>query len=251
MTILSATAVAAYLGVLCAISPCPLATNIAAVGFVSRGLSPVRTLLGGLLYATGRAAVYVLIAVALVSGIVAAPELSHVLQKHMNRAMGPILVIVAAVLLGLIRLPSFGADRFSAVQKRLANSGIAGAFLLGAFFALAFCPTSAALYFGSLLPLAIDNNSPLLLSSVFGVASALPVVMFSLLIAAGLRKVGSLFGRISMIEKWLRLITGVGFLVVGTGWTLKGMSEQRPFAFHTSWIQTDDLRLPFQASWRE
>ncbi|MBQ3807090.1 MAG: sulfite exporter TauE/SafE family protein, partial [Kiritimatiellae bacterium] len=81
MTILSAAAVAAYLGVFCAISPCPLATNIAAVGFVSRGLSPVRTLLGGLLYATGRAAVYVLIAVALVSGIAAAPELSHVLQK--------------------------------------------------------------------------------------------------------------------------------------------------------------------------
>ena len=118
MTILSAAAVAAYLGVLCAISPCPLATNIAAVGFVSRGLSPVRTLLGGLLYATGRAAIYVLIAVALVSGIAAAPELSHVLQKHMNRAMGPILVIVATVLLGLIRLPSFGTGRFSAVQKR-------------------------------------------------------------------------------------------------------------------------------------
>ena len=149
MTILSAAAVAAYLGVFCAISPCPLATNIAAVGFVSRGLSPVRTLLGGLLYATGRAAVYVLIAVALVSGIAAVPELSHVLQKHMNRAMGPILVIVATVLLGLIPLPSFGTGRFSAVQKRLANSGFAGAFLLGACFALAFCPTSAALYFGS------------------------------------------------------------------------------------------------------
>ena len=108
MTILSATVVAAYLGVLCAISPCPLATNIAAVGFVSRGLSPARTLLGGLLYAAGRAAVYVLIAVVLVNGLAAAPELSHVLQKHMNRAMGPILVIVATMLLGLIRLPSFG-----------------------------------------------------------------------------------------------------------------------------------------------
>ena len=163
MTILSATAVAAYLGVLCAISPCPLATNIAAVGFVSRGLSPARTLIGGLLYAAGRAAVYVLIAVVLVNGLAAAPELSHILQKHMNRAMGPILVIVATVLLGLIPLPSFGTGRFSAVQKRLANSGFAGAFLLGACFALAFCPTSAALYFGSLMPLAIDHGSSLLL----------------------------------------------------------------------------------------
>lgn len=223
MTILSATAVAAYLGVLCAISPCPLATNIAAVGFVSRGLSPVRTLLGGLLYATGRAVIYVLIAVALVSGIAAAPELSHVLQKHMNRAMGPILVIVATVLLGLIPLPSFGTGRFSAVQKRLANSGFAGAFLLGACFALAFCPTSAALYFGSLMPLAIDHGSSLLLPSIFGIASALPVVATAVLIAAGMRKVGALFGRITALEKWLRLVTGIVFLVIGAGLTLKGM----------------------------
>ena len=223
MTILSATAVAAYLGVLCAISPCPLATNIAAVGFVSRGLSPARTLLGGLLYAAGRAAVYVLIAVVLVNGLAAAPELSHVLQKHMNRAMGPILVIVSANMLGLVRLPSVGMGRLATVQKRLANRGMVGTFLLGALFALAFCPTSAALYFGSLLPIAIDNSSPLLLPLAFGVVSALPVVMFSLLIAAGLRKVGTLFGRIAMIEKWLRLITGVGFLVIGVGLTLKGM----------------------------
>lgn len=223
MTILSATAVAAYLGVLCAISPCPLATNIAAVGFVSRGLSPARTLLGGLLYAAGRAAVYVLIAVVLVNGLAAAPELSHVLQKHMNRAMGPILVIVATMLLGLIRLPSFGPGRFSAVQRRLTDSGLAGAFLLGAFLALAFCPTSAALYFGSLMPLVIDNSSPLLLSSVFGAASALPVVVFSLLIAAGVRKVGALFGRITELEKWLRLVTGAVFLVIGVGLTLKAI----------------------------
>ena len=223
MTILSATAVAAYLGVLCAISPCPLATNIAAVGFVSRGHSPARTLLGGLLYAAGRAAVYVLIAVVLVNGLAAAPELSHVLQKHMNRAMGPILVIVATMLLGLIRLPSFGPGRFSAVQRRLADSGLAGAFLLGAFFALAFCPTSAALYFGSLMPLVIDNSSPLLLSSVFGAASALPVVVFSLLIAAGVRKVGALFGRITELEKWLRLVTGAVFLVIGVGLTLNSI----------------------------
>ena len=223
MTILSATAVAAYLGVLCAISPCPLATNIAAVGFVSRGLSPARTLLGGLLYAAGRAAVYVLIAVVLVNGLAAAPELSHVLQKHMNRAMGPILVIVATMLLGLIRLPSFGTGRFSSVQRRLTDSGLAGAFLLGAFFALAFCPTSAALYFGSLMPLVIDNSSPLLLSSLFGAASALPVVVFSLLIAAGVRKVGALFGRITELEKWLRLVTGAVFLVIGVGLTLKAI----------------------------
>ena len=220
MTILSATVVAAYLGVLCAISPCPLATNIAAVGFVSRGLSPVQTLLGGLLYAAGRAAVYVLIASVLISGLAAAPELAHSLQKYMNRATGPILVLVAAVLLGLIHLPSFGTSRFSAIQRRLADSGLTGAFLLGAFFALAFCPMSAALYFGSLMPLAIDHNSSLLLPSLFGIASALPVVATAVLIAVGVRKGGALFGHITALEKWLRLVTGVVFLAIGVALTI-------------------------------
>ena len=126
-------------------------------------------------------------------------------------------------MLGLVRLPSVGMGRLATIQKRLANRGMVGTFLLGALFALAFCPTSAALYFGSLMPIAIDNSSPLLLPLAFGVASALPVVMFSLLIAAELRKVGTLFGRIAMIEKWLRQITGIGFLVIGVGLTLKGM----------------------------
>ena len=126
-------------------------------------------------------------------------------------------------MLGLVRLPSVGMGRLATIQKRLANRGRVGTFLLGALVALAFCPTSAALYFGSLLPIAIDNSSPLLLPLAFGVASALPVVMFSLLIAAELRKVGTLFGRIAMIEKWLRQITGIGFLVIGVGLTLKGM----------------------------
>ena len=130
---------------------------------------------------------------------------------------------VATMLLGLIPLPSFGIGRFSAVQKRLANSGFAGAFLLGACFALAFCPTSAALYFGSLMPLAIDHGSSLLLPSIFGIASALPVVATAVLIAAGMRKVGALFGRITALEKWLRLVTGVVFLVIGVGLTLKAL----------------------------
>ena len=102
--------------------------------------------------------------------------------------MGPVLVIVVIVLLGLIHLPSFGIGRFSAVQRRLADSGLAGAVLLGAFFALAFCPTSTALYFGSLMPLAIDHGSSLLLPSIFGIASALPVVATAVLIASGVRK---------------------------------------------------------------
>lgn len=212
---------AAWLGILCAISPCPLATNIAAVGFISRDASPSRTLFGGLLYAVGRAAVYCALAAAVVMGVSAAPELSHLLQKYLNRLMGPLLVLVAVVLLGLVRLPSVGTGRLSAVQQRLASSGVLGALLLGALFALALCPPSAAIYFGSLLPLALERHSPFLVPAVFGIASALPVVVVAVLFAAGMRKIGTMFGRLTTVERHLRIATGIVFLVVGIVLTLK------------------------------
>ena len=146
MTTLAAIAISFYLGLLCAISPCPLATNIAAVGFVSRGATPRRTFLGGLLYALGRAIVYVMIAALLCKGVTAVPELSHFFQKYLNRALGPLMIVVGAVMVGVITLPSIGNRHFAAQAKRLSKSGLMGALTLGAVFALAFCPTSAALF---------------------------------------------------------------------------------------------------------
>lgn len=206
---------AAWLGILCAISPCPLATNIAAVGFISRNASPSQTLLGGLLYAVGRAAAYCALAAVVVMGVSAALELSHLLQKHLNRLMGPLLILVAVVLLGLVRLPSVGMGRLSAVQQRLASSGVIGALPLGILFALALCPPSAAIYFGSLLPLALEQHSPFLVPAVFGVVSALPVVVVAVLFAAGMRKIGAMFRRLTAVDRILRIATGIVFLVVG------------------------------------
>ncbi len=206
---------AAWLGILCAISPCPLATNIAAVGFISRNASPSQTLLGGLLYAVGRAAAYCALAAVVVMGVSAAPELSHLLQKHLNRLMGPLLILVAVVLLGLVRLPSVGMGRLSAVQQRLASCGVIGALPLGMLFALALCPPSAAIYFGSLLPLALEQHSPFLVPAVFGVVSALPVVVVAVLFATGMRKIGAMFRRLTAVDRILRIATGIVFLVVG------------------------------------
>lgn len=223
MTLTASVCAAVWLGVLCAISPCPLATNIAAASFISRDLKPLRTLFGGLAYALGRAVAYCGIAAALVSGLTAAPELSHALQKHTGRIMGPLLVLVAAVLLDLVRLPSLGTGRLAAVQNRLGSSGLLGAFLLGMLFALAFCPTSAALYFGSLIPLTLNRNSPVLLPLAFGVASALPIIAVAALFACGFRKVGVWFNRLAIFEKHLRLVTGILFLAVGIALTVKNV----------------------------
>ncbi len=215
MTTLAAIGISFYLGLLCAISPCPLATNIAAVSFVSRGASPRRTFLAGLFYALGRAMVYVMIAALLCKGVAAVPELSHFFQKYLNRALGPLMVIVGAVMLGVITLPTVGKGRFDVQAKRLSENGFMGALTLGAVFALAFCPTSAALFFGSLVPMSIERESAFLLPLVFGIGTSLPVVIFALLIALGVNWIGSLFNHLSIAERYLRLITGILFLAIG------------------------------------
>lgn len=215
MTTLAAIAISFYLGLLCAISPCPLATNIAAVGFVSRGATPRRTFLGGLLYALGRAIVYVMIAALLYKGVAAVPELSHFFLKYLNRVLGPLMIVVGAVMVGVITLPSIGNRHFAAQAKRLSKSGLMGALMLGGVFALAFCPTSAALFFGSLIPMSIERESAFLLPLVFGIGTSLPVVIFALLIALGVNWIGSLFNHLSIAERYLRLITGILFLAIG------------------------------------
>lgn len=173
-----AMATAAWLGFLTSISPCPLATNIAAISFVSRRVSKVNVVLSaGILYTLGRTFAYTATAMLLVGGIIAAPELSHALQKQMNLLMGPLLILVAMVLLNLLSLKTVSTAAIGVtIQNKIEKMNIFGAFLLGGFFALSFCPISAVLFFGSLLPLAIKFKSTLLLPSIYGIATAIPVL---------------------------------------------------------------------------
>ena len=160
--ILSATAVltAVWLGILTSISPCPLATNVAAMSFIGKDLSsPRRVLLTGVLYTLGRSLAYAVLAALLIASVFAIPDLSFWLSTYMNKFLGPVLIAVGIVLLDLVRL-SFGTSCVSdKAGERLGRSGSWGAGLLGILFALSFCPVSAALFFGSLLPLAVKNGS--------------------------------------------------------------------------------------------
>lgn len=207
---------ALWFGILTSISPCPLATNITAMSFVGRRVgSPGKVLLAGLLYTLGRAVTYLILGALLVGSLLSAPRLSLVLQRTMNKALGPILIVVGVLLLGVIplRLPSSGlAQRMG---ERIAKWGPFGALLLGVLFALTFCPVSAAFFFGSLLPLAIEQQSPVLLPALFGIGTAIPVLAFAVAIALGAKSLGKVFGRLTKIERWVRLITGVVFIGVG------------------------------------
>ena len=212
---------AIWLGILTSISPCPLATNIAAITYIGQRVDrPAKVLLSGLLYTVGRMATYVLLGVLVVASVLSIPDVAMFLQQHMNKFLGPILMVAGLLLLGLFNLHLPGVSAGNRLHKRVDRWGVWGAGLMGLLFALSFCPVSAALFFGGLIPIAIEQESIILMPTVYGIGTALPVVAFALLIALGTRFVGRLFNRLTVFERWARRITGVVFLAVGLYYVL-------------------------------
>jgi len=215
--LLAASLTAFWLGILAAISPCPLATNIAAISYIGKDLnSGARILASGALYALGRVAAYVLVAVLVVSSVLSIPAVASFLQGGMNRILGPLLIVIGAFVLGWIRLPKLDwGGRGEALQQRAARGGFAGAGLLGMLFALSFCPISAGLFFGSLIPLSVSSGSRIVVPALFGVGTGLPVVAFAILLALGVRQLGQVFQALTRVERWARLSTGAVFILIG------------------------------------
>jgi cytochrome c-type biogenesis protein len=210
-----------WLGFLTSVSPCPLATNIAAISYVGRRLeSPRLVLAGGLLYTAGRVLTYTLLGVLLVSSVLSAPSAALILQKYLNKVLGPVLILVGMGLLELITFGSFGAGLATRLQARAERAGLLGALLLGIVFSLSFCPVSATLFFGSLLTLAVKARSGVVLPAVYGIGTGLPVVAFAILVALGARSIGKVFDRVALFEKWARRVTGVVFVGIGIYYTL-------------------------------
>ncbi len=211
-----AAASALWFGILTSVSPCPLATNITAISFVGRRTgSPTGVLLSGLLYTLGRAIVYMAIAMLLVSSLLSAPTVSLTLQMWMNKLLGPILILVGMVMLGFLRIRIRSRGMSEQLQKRVERWGLLGALALGILFALSFCPVSATLFFGSLLPLTVKHESRVLLPLLYGIGTAVPVVVFAVVLAFGARWLSKLFERVTQVERWMRAITGIVFVGVG------------------------------------
>jgi cytochrome c-type biogenesis protein len=211
-----------WLGLLTSISPCPLATNIAAISFVGRDAGRTsRVLIAGALYALGRVIAYAVIGSLVVSSLLSAPGASLWLQRNISLFVGPLLVLVGMVLLGLIELPISSGSGLNSLRERVQKMGLAGSVLLGLLFALSFCPVSAALFFGSLIPLAISNQSAVLLPAVYGIGTGIPVIMFAIALSLGAKSLGSLFQRVTATEQKVRLVTGIVILLIGIWLTLQ------------------------------
>ncbi|MEX0818998.1 MAG: aromatic aminobenezylarsenical efflux permease ArsG family transporter [Pirellulaceae bacterium] len=221
-SLLIGTGTALWLGLLTSISPCPLATNIAAISYVGRDARKTSlVVLSGILYILGRVVGYSLLGALVVASVLSAPGVSVWLQRNISLFVGPLLILVAMVLLGLIDLPVSGGAVVNSLRERFQKLGLLGAALLGLLFALSFCPVSAALFFGSLIPLAIAEQSPLLLPAVYGIGTGLPVLGFGIVLVFGAKSLGTVFQRVSGIEHVLRRGTGIVILLIGVYLTLQ------------------------------
>lgn len=206
---------ALVLGLMTAISPCPLATNITAVGFIGKDLENRNWVFyNGLIYTLGRAIAYTLLAFVIFLGADQF-EVSGVFQRYGMKIIGPLLIVIGLFMLGVLKISLPGGGK---IAERFEKKGVTGywdVLLLGMLFAMAFCPYSGVLYFGMLIPLTISSASGLYLPVVFAIATGIPVILFAWLIAYAVSGVGGLYQRLKTFEYWFRKVIAVLFILVG------------------------------------
>lgn len=213
---LAVTGSGLVLGLLTAVSPCPLATNLAATVWLTRhAASRRRALFGALAYTGGRVAAYGAIAFVLVLGALSAPELSRALQQWLPPFVGPLLVLTSMVLLQLLPLPWANKGMSQQTAERLTRLGPLGEFLLGVVFALTFCPTSAALFFGSLLPQALASPTVAAPVISYGVGTAIPIGVFAVAVAIGAGFASRFRDGIVRWQPRIRVVSGIALLLIG------------------------------------
>lgn len=212
---------ALLLGFMTAISPCPLATNVTATAYIARDISSKRkVLLSGVLYSLGRAFSYTLIAVILYFGA-SKFHVARLFQQNGEKFLGPLLIILGLIMLNVIRLNFLNKINIQErLSEKLGDSGLLGSFFLGVVFALAFCPYSGALYFGMLIPMTLVSPSALTLPLLFALGTGLPVILFTYLLAYGVQGINKAFQSITKVEKVMRKVAGVVFLLAGLYYVL-------------------------------
>jgi cytochrome c biogenesis protein CcdA len=204
------------LGVMTSISPCPLATNITAIAYISKDIKTAKhTLISGLSYTLGRAISYTLLATLIYFGL-SSFEIARIFQGWGDKALGIVLIIISLVMFGVIKI-NFGGEwkQGEKIKKWLASKGYLGALLLGMLFALAFCPFSGVLFFGVLIPLVLNSTEGLLLPPLFAIGTGLPVVAFSFILAFSIGKMSKLYNVATKIEKILRYTVATVFFLAG------------------------------------
>jgi len=206
-----------FLGILTSISPCPLATNITAVAFISQKIGHKKyILLAGTIYTLGRMIAYSLVGVLIILIGAKVSTISIFLQNTGEKILGPLFIIIGLILLDAIKI-SFGKEGglSKKLSEKVSNWGVWGALLLGFIFALAFCPYSAVLFFGGLIPLSLESKGGITFPAIYAIGTGLPVVFFTLLLSLGVSWLNKAVSKIKTIEKIMRYIAAFTFIGVG------------------------------------
>lgn len=208
------------LGVLTSISPCPLATNITAIAYISRELKTIKkTLLNGLFYTLGRGISYTLLATLIYFGV-SSFHIASIFEGWGDKVLGPVLLVISLIMFGVIKI-NIGSksEKIERIKEWLSQKGYIGSLLLGVMFALAFCPYSGVLFFGVLVPLVLSSTESLLLPPIFALGTGFPVIIFSFLIAFSMQKVSQAFRIVQKIEKVMRYLVASVFMLSGLYYT--------------------------------
>jgi cytochrome c-type biogenesis protein len=206
-----------FIGLLMTFSPCPLATNITAIAFISKKIGDSRhTLLVGTLYSLGRMAAYIILTALIVYAGLNIQAISFFLQEYGEKLIGPFLIIMGIVMLEIVNIPLPGGHGWlQKIERYLGEKGYLGGFLLGVIFALALCPFSAVLFFGMLIPIALKTGDALFVPAVFAIATALPVIFISLVLVHGVNRVSGMMDTLQKMQKWIKSAAAAVFIVVG------------------------------------
>jgi len=206
-----------FIGIMMALSPCPLVTNLTAIAYTSRKIEhSKKTFWVGLAYTLGRMFTYVAIASMIVYIGVSVQGVSAFLQAYGEKLIGPFMLLIGLVMLEAIKFDfKVAGPRLDNLKESLSEKGYIGSFLLGAVFALAFCPFSAVLFFGMLIPLAIRFSDGILIPSAFAFATGLPVILMSLVLVKSASKVGTIMNKVQEFEKRMRQLVSVVFILAG------------------------------------
>jgi sulfite exporter TauE/SafE len=206
---------AMILGFMTAVSPCPLATNITAIGFISKDIkNRNRVFINGVLYTLGRAISYTAIALIIYFGADQF-KFSGFFQIYGQKILGPLLIIIGLFMLDIIKIRFPGMSRLTSKIESKTTWSYLDAILLGMIFALAFCPYSGVLYFGMLIPMTVASISGLYLPIVFALATGIPVIIFAWILAYAVSGIGGVYNKVRTFEIWFRRIIAVLFIIVG------------------------------------
>ena len=206
---------ALLLGLMMAISPCPLATNITAIGFISKDLeNRNRVFFNGLFYTLGRTVTYTLIPLLIFLGADQF-KFSGFFQRYGEKIIGPFLLLIGILMLDIIWINFPGLGRLSEKLEKRKSWRFIDAALLGMVFALAFCPYSGVLYFGMLVPLTISSASGLYLPVIFAIATGIPVIIIAWILAYTVSGIGGVYNKIKVFELWFRRVIAIVFIIVG------------------------------------